>query len=127
MKKLLAGLVLIVLLSAACSRNERPSGVLDREKMEAVLWDLIRADLFISNYLQVKDSALDKKDQGIRLYSQVLKMHGITQEQFRRSFYYYRSRPKLLQELMDSVSKRRDDTLGKRPGNRLPVKVDSAL
>jgi Domain of unknown function (DUF4296) len=104
-------LLLLIILGVACSGNtEAPAKLLSRDKMEDILWDLMRADLFINNYMVIKDTSLDKKKQGIELYSQILKLHKVSQEQFRESFLYYRSNPEELKVLMDSLSHHNDST-----------------
>ena len=104
-------LLLMILFVVSCSsKTDAPAKLLSRDKMEDVLWDLMRADLFINNYMVIKDTALDKKKQGIELYSQILKLHKVTQEQFRESFQYYRSNPEELKVLMDSLSHHNDST-----------------
>lgn len=115
MKKALF-LLAIVILGYSCNNKEKaPEKLLSRDKMEDILWDLMRADLFINNYMLVKDTALDKKKQGIELYSQILKLHKVSQEQFRESFLYYRSQPDELKVLMDSLSHHKDISLLKKP------------
>lgn len=112
MRNILLGILLAGVAFTGCgSKQHLPSHILEQDKMEAILWDLIRADLFISNYMVIKDSALDKKQQGIELYSLILKQHKVTQEQFKESFLYYRSHTLLLRELMDSLSHHQTDTL----------------
>jgi len=116
----------IILFAYSCSgKPAAPSHLLSRDKMEDVLWDLMRADLFINNYMLIKDTALDKKKQGIELYSQILKMHKITQEEFRKSFQYYRSQPLELKDLMDSLS-HRNDTLQLHKATKIPLSADTA-
>lgn len=102
-------LLFIIFFAVACnSKTDAPAKLLSRDKMEDILWDLMRADLFINNYMLIKDTALDKKKQGIELYSQILKLHKVSQEQFRESFIYYRSQPEELKVLMDSLSHHSD-------------------
>jgi Domain of unknown function (DUF4296) len=104
-------LLLMIIFGVACnSKTDAPAKLLSRDKMEDILWDLMRADLFINNYMVIKDTALDKKKQGIELYSQILKLHKVSQEQFRESFSYYRSQPEELKVLMDSLSHHSDSS-----------------
>ena len=51
-----------VLLLYSCSdKQAAPAHLIARDKMEDVLWDMMRADLFVNNYMVIKDTALDKK------------------------------------------------------------------
>ncbi len=126
MRKGLFLVFVIAVFFSACKKKEAvPAKLLSRQQMEDVLWDLIRADLFINNYLVVKDTALDKKKQEIELYSQVLKLHKVSQDQFRESFRYYRSHPLLLKDLMDTLN-RRSDTNKLKKSSRIIPRIDSA-
>lgn len=110
MKKALLLLGFGILVFSCNNKSEKPEKLLSRDKMEDILWDLMRADLFINNYMLVKDTGLDKKKQGIELYSQILKLHKVSQDQFRESFLYYRSQPDELKVLMDSLSHHSDSS-----------------
>lgn len=110
MKKALLLLGFGILVFSCNNKSETPEKLLSRDKMEDILWDLMRADLFINNYMLVKDTGLDKKKQGIELYSQILKLHKVSQDQFRESFLYYRSQPDELKVLMDSLSHHSDSS-----------------
>ena len=111
-RKWLIGLLVLVL---SCNQSSRPENLLPRDKMEDVLWDMMRADLFINNYMVIKDANLDKKKQGVEFYTQILKLHKVSQEQFRTSFDYYRSEPDEMKILMDSLSRRTDTTAMNKP------------
>lgn len=115
MRRYLLFFVLSAALFQGCGGKDKlPAHILGQEKMEAILWDMIRADLFITNYMVIKDSALDKQKQGIELYSLILKQHQVTQEKFRESFLYYRTHTLLLRELMDSLNHFQWETPHKR-------------
>ncbi len=101
------GLLIIYscILFAACkSRNHVPDDVLPKEKMQAVLWDMMRADQFLRDYVFNKDSTLDKKIESIKLYRQIFDLHHVSKDEFQQSFAYYRSHPVLLKTIMDSLS-----------------------
>jgi hypothetical protein len=94
------------LVWVSCRNNEKiPSHILPPEKMQPVMWDMIRADQFLADYVFSRDTTLSRKEESIQLYREILALHGLTQEQFRESYYYYRSRPDLLRVIMDSLSK----------------------
>lgn len=109
--------VLVILgLAAGCSdKNHIPSGVLSREKMQDVLWDMIQADQYSS--FMTKDSAhVDLKLERLRLYEQVFQLHGVSRDQFRKSYAYYIAHPELTEALFDSLQSK---------GNRLRSEVYS--
>ena len=98
-------LACLFMLSVACRGGDRvPGHIIPREKMQKVLWDMMRADQFLGDYILNQDSSLNRKQESTNMYSQVLALHEVTQKQFRESFYYYRSRPDIFKVLMDSLS-----------------------
>lgn len=126
-KGILVMLIGSILLVYSCSdKAGAPAHLIARDKMEDVLWDMMRADLFINNYMVIKDTALDKKKQGIHLYTRILKMHKISQEDFRESFKYYRSQPIELKDLMDSLSRRKDSLPVSKP-TKMPMQADTVI
>jgi len=97
--------MLIVLISAGigCSdKDSVPSGVLAREDMQNVLWDMIQADQYATYF--AKDSGrIDLKLENMRLYDQVFQLHHVSREKFTKSYKYYMAHPDLTQTLMDSL------------------------
>lgn len=92
------------LLIASCkSKDAVPGNVLPQDKMQAVLWDIMRADQFLSDYVLNKDTSLKKATESIKLYQQVLAINGVTKEKFERSFSFYKTHPLLLKVIMDSI------------------------
>jgi Domain of unknown function (DUF4296) len=100
------GLLIIYfsLIIAGCkSKDAIPGSVLPQKKMQAVLWDMMRADQFLADYVLNKDTSLKKKTESIKLYQQILAINGVTKEKFERSFSFYKSHPLLLKVIMDSI------------------------
>ena len=98
-------IVFASLLLAGCkSKSHIPNNVLPQLKMQALLWDMIRADQFLADFVLNKDSALNRKTESIKLYQQVFNIHHISKEKFQSSFSFYRSHPALLKIIMDSLS-----------------------
>src|ERR1700674_5346015 len=96
----------VSLLIAGCkSRDRIPGNVLSQKEMRPVLWDIMRADQFLADYVFSKDSSLNRKTESIKLYQQVFAIHKISKEKFQRSFSFYKSHPSLLKVIMDSLSK----------------------
>src|ERR1700734_382068 len=101
-------MLLILLLSWAmgigCSdKGHVPGGILSKDKMEQVMWDMAQADQYAALYL-AKDSAhIDRKAETMRLYAEVFRLHKVTADEFRKSYRYYLDHPELNQLLFDSV------------------------
>ena len=96
---------LLLLLSACGNKGDLPNGIRSKEKMETVLWDVIRADEMVS--LQyASDSTINKFAKSTELYQQIFRLHGTNQQEFKKSFKYYQTRPELLKPVFDSLQKK---------------------
>ncbi|MBU3714134.1 MAG: DUF4296 domain-containing protein [Ferruginibacter sp.] len=112
MRKLLIFFIISVLFS--CTGGEKiPLDVIPPSKMEIVLWDFIKADVY-SNQSSVtnkniNDTALNKKMQEV-----IFKQHGVSREVFFKSYDYYLAHPKKMTVILDSIlSKHKNIQLGK--------------
>ena len=116
---------ILVAGSAGCKKKSSiPGNVLAQQKMQAVLWDMIRADHFINNYMVIKDSSLNKRVAGFKMYNRILGIHKISEEDFKKSFSFYRSNPELMWPIMDSISKMSDEA----PTQQIkPVPLEDSL
>ncbi|HMK25332.1 MAG TPA: DUF4296 domain-containing protein [Chitinophagaceae bacterium] len=101
------GLLIICcsLIIAGCkNKNRIPANIIPQKKMQAVLWDMMRADQFLADFVLNKDSSLDKRTESIKLYTRVFAIHHISKEQYERSFSFYKTHPALFKVIMDSLS-----------------------
>lgn len=97
--------MIICCLVAGCGAKEKlPADILEREKMQAVMWDMMRADQFLSGYALGSDSTMNKDSFSIRTYQQVLALHNLSKEKFAKSFAYYKANPALMKQIMDTLS-----------------------
>lgn len=101
-RKLSALLITLGLVAACSNKKHVPSGVLPREKMEDVLWDMIQADQY-SSFLTKDSGHVDLKLERLRLYEQVFQLHDVSRDQFRKSYDYYLAHPDLMQGVLDSL------------------------
>ena len=99
-------LLLLVLLFAFGCRDKKsvPQGVLPQEKVQAILWDMMRADQFLSDYVLNRDTSLTTTTESLKYYQQIFALHKVSREEFQQSFSFYKSKPALLKEIMDSIS-----------------------
>ena len=70
--------------------------------MQSVLWDMLRVDQFVVTYV-AKDTGLNKKQESIKLYEQVFRIHKTSKEKFQKSLDFYQNRPDLLKVILDSI------------------------
>ena len=92
----------ISLLFFSCNSNDIPKDVLSQEKMEAVLWDVMRADEMASQYA-ITDSTFKDVSKNASLYQKIFQIHGITKSTFQKSLQYYQQHPAQLQPVIDSL------------------------
>ena len=104
MTKVLLIVFTFLLLAGCKSKNAVPSNILPQKKMQAVLWDMMRADQFLSDYVLNKDTSLKQDKESIKLYQQILAINKVSKADFQRSFSYYKSHPLLLKAVMDSIA-----------------------
>jgi len=92
----------VVIFFGSCSKNKLPDDVLPPQKMEAVFWDVIRADIYTTNQIK-KDSAKIPSRENAILQKKIFLLHGVTKEQFYNSFDYYAKHPALMTTILDSI------------------------
>ncbi len=107
---------------AGCkSRNKIPKKILPQTKMEAVLFDMIRADKFLTDFVFIKDTSLNKDTSSIKLYQQIFRIHHISKQEFQQSFSFYRSHPDLFKTVLDSLYARSNNVQGTNAYKPTPV------
>lgn len=100
-------IVLVITLVVACgSKGDVPEGILPKEKMEDLMWDMLRADEFVKEYMLARDTSLRDTAEYIKMYERVFRLNKTNREQYAESFTYYRTHPKLMKEILDSLNVR---------------------
>ncbi len=118
--------IFVLVLFVGCSSDKTvPKNILSQTQMQIVMWDLMRVDEFISNYV-MKDTSLNKKEESNKLYEQVFKINSTTKEKFKKSMLFYQSRPDLLKAIADSLKKNRYKVEEVRY-EKNAIKVDTAI
>ncbi len=72
--------------------------------MEAVLWDIMRVDQYVTVHLLPQDSCLKKEEELKKWRDKVFAAQKISELDFQTSFHYYKAHPALLQLVMDSIA-----------------------
>ena len=86
------------------NKDSIPANIIQKDSMRTVLLDMMVADQYSKQYFS-KDTTKGKMQTETRdLYQQVFEIHHITNEDFKRSYQFYISRPDLARSLFDSVS-----------------------
>lgn len=127
--------LLLVCLSAfvwcliSCTDKDKiPAGVLPKDKMQKVLWDVIQAERFRETF--IKDSSKDLKAETFKLYAQVFEIHKVTKDEFAKSYKFYMSRPDIARDMFDSLAtqanRRREEMYKPKPLDTANVHIDSS-
>lgn len=120
-------LFLLIAGFTGCSQPGIPKDILKPEKMQAVYWDYLRADIFANEYI-TRDSSLDDSLENARLQLQVFKLHNITKQDFYKSYEYYLNHRDLMKDMLDTmlvrqkkVEKKKDSTIIKVTDSIVPL------
>lgn len=69
------------------------------------MWDMLRAGQFLNDFVFTKDTSIDKVAESLKWYDKVYQIHGITKDQFIKSYHYYKDHPGLMKRILDSLGK----------------------
>ena len=86
----------------ACSNSPVPKGIMQPDKMEAVVYYLLRVDEYLNNFAY-KDTTESVKVKRSILYAKVFKLHNINRKTFYTSYRYYQQHPDIQKTLFDSL------------------------
>ena len=90
-------------MTFGCIQDKKiPKDVLPQNEMRKVMWDLMRADAYVSTFI-MKDSTKNQKTESAILYEKIFDIHSTTQEVFKKSLAFYQERPDLFKAISDSL------------------------
>ena len=105
----LAGWLIIVIIAGCVNNDKIPKGIIDKPKMEKILWDMLEADRFVANFIMTKEGdSATKKLQATEMYEQVFRLNKISRDEFLKSYKFYLGRPDITKVMFDSISARAD-------------------
>jgi uncharacterized protein DUF4296 len=102
---------LLLFIFSCSSKHEIPNDILSQPKMQSILWDMLKADEFVSNYGR-KDSTRSLKDKSTLLYEEIFNIHKTTKSQFEKSITFYSQHPDLFKSVLDSMEKQKPMIMG---------------
>ena len=102
MMKIIILLIGLNLMSSCGNKEQLPAGVLKPEKMKAVLWDVIKADVFTAEFIK-KDSSKNATAENLKLQQQIFAIHKITKADFYTSYDYYKTNTVEFKKIIDSM------------------------
>jgi len=122
----LAGWFFLIFFQLNCG-DQTPRTILDLEKMQDVLTDVLLAEGFAENFLLL-DTTKNRDEWLGQEYSKVMAVHKISQDQFRASLDYYKNRPDLFKVIIDTVNQRglrnRDESYQQNGKKKKKIKLD---
>ena len=97
----------------SCSSGENiPDSILPPKKMEAIFWDVLRADELAGQF-KLTDTARTSLQIHSELYDKIFSLHKISRDEFNKSFRFYQSRPDVFKPILENLSKRSDKAIKK--------------
>lgn len=90
------------LLFACSSPTNVPEGIKNVDEMKPLVYDLMRADEYINNFV-LRDTAKTRSKEQKRMYEQVFASYQISPADFYKSWSYYQQHPDINKILFDSL------------------------
>ena len=113
MKKLF--LVFLVILFFSCNQdNKVPGNIIEPVRMQELMWDLFRADAFITNFAGKNDTAFKQLKESVILYRHVFEIHKTNKEEFKKSLEWYQQHPSAMKRILDTLQGRQSKILQER-------------
>ena len=102
MRRIIILLAWLALIGSCSNKEKIPDGILKPEKMNAVLWDVIKADVFTAEFIK-KDSTKNAAAENLKLQQQIFAIHKISKADFYNSYDYYKSNTVVFKKIVDSM------------------------
>jgi hypothetical protein len=108
-------LSLLVFIFFSCSQADTiPKEIIEKPRMQELLWDMIRADVFLSDYSGKSDTAFNRVAESISFYQKVLTIHNTTKDEFKKSLTWYQQHPKVMKTILDTLQGRNNKIMQER-------------
>ena len=113
MTRLLSIFLLIFALSCKQDPNP-PNNVIQKTSMQELMWDLLRADAFITGFAGKGDTAFSQLKESVMVYRQVFVIHKTNKEQFKKSLDWYQRHPEVMKIILDTLQQRQKKIMEER-------------
>lgn len=124
--KLIAVIILVVCLAGCGDKDGLPSGILKKEKMQALLWDFIQAESYTTLIIK-KDSLKNAAIENAKLQQQIFAINNVSKEEFYNSYDYYSRHAELMRPMLDSISSKGEREKYTRLYQKEPVDTKISL
>src|SRR4030095_2101145 len=115
--------IILIILTFGCIQDKKiPKEVLPQNEMRMIMWDLMRADAYVADFI-MKDSSRNQKAESAILYEKIFDIHSTTRETFKKSLAFYESRPDLFKAISDSL--RTDERKAQQYQNETKPELDT--
>ena len=98
----IAVIFLFFLFFGCIGKPKVPKGIISQNEMRKIMWDLMRADAYVSDFV-MRDTTCDQKIESAILYEQIFGIHSTTREAFKKSLAFYEEHPDMLKPIADSL------------------------
>jgi hypothetical protein len=95
--------LLLIVFLASCSSANKPSKILEPQKIQVVFFDMMRIDAFVYQFAS-KDSSIKPNEKFLVLQEGVLKKHNVSRKQYETSINYYQNKPNEFKIILDSIT-----------------------
>ena len=102
MMRIILLLVGLALINSCGNKEKIPDGILKPQKMQAVLWDVIKADAFTAEFIK-KDSTKNATAENLKLQQQIFAIHKVSKADFYNSYDYYKTNTVVFKKIVDSM------------------------
>ena len=108
-------LSLLVFVFFSCTQVDNvPKEIIEKPRMQELLWDMIRADVFLSDYSGKGDTAFNRVAESISFYQKVLAIHNTNKDEFKKSLTWYQQHPKAMKTILDTLQGRNNKIMQER-------------
>jgi hypothetical protein len=92
--------------------------------MQAVMWDVIQLEAY-SQLIVAPDTIKMTPKKNVLLQQKIFSLHGVSKEQYYKSYEYYNAHPEMMRIILDSITTKADRNRGnimqKRYGKPISV------
>ena len=92
--------------------------------MQELMWDMLRADVFLIDYAGKGDTAFNRSKESIAFYQKVLTLHNTSKAEFKKSLDWYQQHPKEMKVILDTLQSRQG-IIAQGQNKAVEAKVDT--
>lgn len=103
--KYIVFIIMVVFLASCSSNSTIPKDIIKADEMGNILFEANMAEEFVSSYV-MKDTSKNKDAELQKEYQKIFLLHDVTEEQFKKSYNFYKANTDIFRVLMDSLNAR---------------------